>query len=382
MVEAITLLQKLVAFDTDVEMKKEYQQCADFLAQEGKKQRFTVKQFSFKDEKGRNCPSVVLEKNLGFKETVLLAMHYDIVPAGTGWNTNPFKLTIKKGKAYGRGATDDKGAIAATLAATAESHPKRNIKILFSCDEEIGGTFGTKKLKKKDIDADWAFIADTGTDKISLGVSGRMECIINLQGKSAHAAYPFKTQNILHKAIPFLEDVLQFQKKFEKKKSKLQAPKNPISKNIWRRLSVTVMQAGNKSNSIPDAMQIKVDIRLLPEDTAEEIQAIVQKNFQRLLEKNNLKGHFIFSGGAGAISHISKTIITQVRKQARKQFSGTLPDGCDLGGSDASRIEKLGIPTIGFGPFAKGSNVHAPNEFISLTTLKKMQAVIKGILEM
>lgn len=35
--------------------------------------------------------------------------HMDVVPAGDGWKTDPFKMVIKDGKIYGRGSADDKG---------------------------------------------------------------------------------------------------------------------------------------------------------------------------------------------------------------------------------------------------------------------------------
>lgn len=54
------------------------------------------------------------------KKTVLVYGHYDVQPAlkedgisllNTGWNTNPWTLTEKDGKLYGRGSTDDKAPI-------------------------------------------------------------------------------------------------------------------------------------------------------------------------------------------------------------------------------------------------------------------------------
>src|SRR5262245_39007228 len=43
--------------------------------------------------------------------TVTLYNHLDVQPAETadGWNTEPFAFTVKDGRYYGRGATDDKG---------------------------------------------------------------------------------------------------------------------------------------------------------------------------------------------------------------------------------------------------------------------------------
>ncbi|QNQ81926.1 dipeptidase PepV [Lactobacillus sp. PV037] len=43
------------------------------------------------------------------KERVGVIGHVDVVPAGDGWKTDPFKMTIKDGKIYGRGSADDKG---------------------------------------------------------------------------------------------------------------------------------------------------------------------------------------------------------------------------------------------------------------------------------
>ncbi len=41
--------------------------------------------------------------------------HLDIVPSGEGWATDPFVLTEKDGKLYGRGSSDDKGCVVAAL---------------------------------------------------------------------------------------------------------------------------------------------------------------------------------------------------------------------------------------------------------------------------
>lgn len=46
--------------------------------------------------------------------------HLDIVEAGDGWDTDPFRAVIKDGKIFGRGSSDDKGpAVAAIYAAAA-----------------------------------------------------------------------------------------------------------------------------------------------------------------------------------------------------------------------------------------------------------------------
>lgn len=42
-------------------------------------------------------------------ETLAILAHLDVMPAGKGWDTDPFDPVIKDGNLYGRGASDDKG---------------------------------------------------------------------------------------------------------------------------------------------------------------------------------------------------------------------------------------------------------------------------------
>ena len=49
------------------------------------------------------------------QEIIGIAAHLDIVPAGEGWDTDPFTLTRKGDMVYGRGVSDDKGAVIASL---------------------------------------------------------------------------------------------------------------------------------------------------------------------------------------------------------------------------------------------------------------------------
>jgi len=42
-------------------------------------------------------------------DAIAILAHVDVVPEGSGWNTNPFEPVIKDGNFYARGAADDKG---------------------------------------------------------------------------------------------------------------------------------------------------------------------------------------------------------------------------------------------------------------------------------
>ena len=79
--------------------------------------------------------------------------HLDIVAAGEGWNSDPFKLTLNDGKLYGRGVMDNKGpAIAAmySLYCVRElcSALNHGVQIILGSGEETGFDDITQYLKK------------------------------------------------------------------------------------------------------------------------------------------------------------------------------------------------------------------------------------------
>ncbi|MBQ7227640.1 MAG: Sapep family Mn(2+)-dependent dipeptidase [Clostridia bacterium] len=80
----------------------------------------------------------------GEKMVGILA-HLDVVPAGNGWSTDPFTLTIENGKLYGRGVSDDKGPMIACLHALKRLAEERanlgaRVRLIVGCNEENGSS--------------------------------------------------------------------------------------------------------------------------------------------------------------------------------------------------------------------------------------------------
>ncbi|MCA0982430.1 dipeptidase PepV [Halobacillus yeomjeoni] len=75
------------------------------------------------------------------EELIGVLGHLDVVPAGDGWTTPPFKPTIRDGKLYARGAQDDKGPVMAAYIAMKllkdqGFQPKKRIRLIVGTDEE------------------------------------------------------------------------------------------------------------------------------------------------------------------------------------------------------------------------------------------------------
>lgn len=103
--------------------------------------------------------------------TVLLYSHYDVVPANNpeAWTNNPFELTERDGRWYGRGAADCKGNLAMHLEALRmvdeNGGTDLGLKVVVEGSEELGGDDGLGKLieeKPEVFEADAILIADSG----------------------------------------------------------------------------------------------------------------------------------------------------------------------------------------------------------------------------
>jgi succinyl-diaminopimelate desuccinylase len=98
---------------------------------------------------------------------ILFLAHFDVVPFGDGWASDPMKLRIEGDRAYGRGTCDDKGNVVSLLLLAekiAESDFPCTVMIAASGDEELGGRQGAGFLKeyltKQGLFPDYVVVAD------------------------------------------------------------------------------------------------------------------------------------------------------------------------------------------------------------------------------
>jgi acetylornithine deacetylase/succinyl-diaminopimelate desuccinylase-like protein len=111
------------------------------------------------------------------KPTVFLYAHHDVQPVthADQWKSDPWKLTRRDGRLFGRGSADDKGAISAFLGAIAAYRKTTNqlpcnVKMVVEGEEEVGSrnlmTFFDKYRDK--IKSDVIVVADTENIEVGL----------------------------------------------------------------------------------------------------------------------------------------------------------------------------------------------------------------------
>jgi len=129
-------------------------------------------------------------------KTVLVYGHYDVQPPDplNLWTTPPFEPTLREGKLFARGSSDDKGqffthvkSVEAWLKATG-SLPV-NVKFVIEGEEEVGSVHLDQFLeeRKSQLASDVAVISDTaqyapGMPAITYGLRGIIACEVILRG--------------------------------------------------------------------------------------------------------------------------------------------------------------------------------------------------------
>mmetsp|Transcript_21123 Transcript_21123/g.34678 ORF Transcript_21123/g.34678 Transcript_21123/m.34678 type:complete len:447 (+) Transcript_21123:1752-3092(+) len=223
-------------------------------------------------EKGR--PNVkITYQGSDSKETIgIIGCHLDVVPANPEkWEVDPFKLTIKGDKLYGRGTTDCLGHVAMVtmlMASLAKNKPKlkRTVVALFIASEEGGGPgvgvdMVVKHGKIKELHNGPVFWVDSADSQPCCGTAGSIRWHLKFTGRIFHSGLPHKGINALElgmEALKVLQD--KFYKAFPahelEKKYKFMCPST---------MKPTQMECAKGSlNQIPRQCVISGDVRLTP----------------------------------------------------------------------------------------------------------------------
>jgi succinyl-diaminopimelate desuccinylase len=377
-------LREIVELDTNSDEKKNYAVCAGIIKKYCEEAGLKVGVFdSMQDNIPQ--PNVVATMDVGAKTTILLCTHYDVVPPGDieDWDIPPFTLSIKNGKAFGRGVSDNKGNIVAAVSAAKEliknGSAKVNWKILISPNEEIGGEYGIDYLMNgpPKIRGDFGLVVDSGPEYVSIGASGVVSGTITVHGTQGHAGYPFKFANAVHLSVPLMQVMLDYVDVRRKIVSRFPAPPGSPHKTLWGRFSMTVYEAGSKTNTIPGKAEISFDCRTIPEEDVEDVTKDIEVFFEKAKEETGVNASLSFkTKHAGWGSDQENKFIKSFHKAVQKTVDPKIPISADLGGNDGFYFTTHGIPTACYGTLREDNRYHGINEYMHLEDFEKVKNVL------
>jgi len=317
--------------------------------------------------------NLFLYKKFGDGEHLCFAGHVDVVPAGGGWDTNPYELVQKDGYLYGRGTQDMKSGVCAFVQALKDTTSfNGTLSILLTSDEEGEATYGTVKvleyLKQKAQLPDAVVVAeptceDKFGDAIKVGRRGSINGYITLIGKQGHAAYPEKAINPIHEMASRL---LKMAGKNLDNGDEYFSPSKFVVTDIRSGMEVT--------NVTPNELKMMFNVRNTTLTTQKEIEDFVAKNLDGLDYTLKLtQGSYPFRTDIDTkiVKNIDKAIFNIVGSKPKHSTAG--------GTSDARFVAQYGIDVIEFG--VKNDTIHAINEKTTVYEIESLYKVFIALIK-
>ena len=198
--------------------------------------------------------------------------HYDVVPEGTGWSTDPYGCEIRDGNIYARGSSDQKSGIVSQIFA-AYALRKAGVKLKGAFissatpDEETGGQAGVGYMVEQGYftkeSTDYCVITEClDVDKVCIGHRGTLWFEVNITGRQSHGSMPSEGVNALEFAQRLMQTIDADIRPLIAEPTPL--PVQPPACRMTT-LTPTILQAGEKINTVPGTCRIGYDWRLIPE---------------------------------------------------------------------------------------------------------------------
>ena len=316
--------------------------------------------------------SLFLTKKFGDGEHLCFSGHIDVVPAGDGWNSEPYTPKIEDGKIYARGAQDMKSGVAAFVQACKDvQNFNGRLSIMLTSDEEedgIGTQNALKGIKQMGLMPNYVIIAEPTCEKIfgdaiKIGRRGSVNGVLKLYGKQGHAAYPAKSVNVINLIAPILPKI---------------AGKNLDNGDEFFEPSqfvITDIRAGMEvTNVTPGLLKMMFNVRNSTKTTAEDIEDFVKSNFNGLEYELEMKPS-------------AKPFMTTPESKVVRLLQSSIKDVCKIetnlstagGTSDARFFGAYGVDTIEFGVI--NDTIHAPNERTTVHEVKALNSVFSRVLK-
>lgn len=213
----------------------------------------------------------------GIPGGVVLSGHTDVVPVdGQAWSSDPWVLTERDGKLYGRGAVDMKGFDALALWAMAEAargELRRPLQIALSYDEEVGCT-GAPPMIDAMVGhlpkASAVIVGEPSMMKVVTGHKGSIGFATHVKGYEVHSSIMHEGVSAIHEAarlIVWANEVNAANRAAEP------GPLAAMFEPPWTTLHIGQIEGGTAHNITAADCRFGFDFRVVPGESIEDWEA-------------------------------------------------------------------------------------------------------------
>ncbi|OYU99817.1 MAG: peptidase M20 [Burkholderiales bacterium PBB5] len=276
--EEVRFLQALVRVPTDTppgNNAPHAERTADLLKAFGfEAERHAVPESAVKAAGLESITNLVVRRKYGAGRTIGMNAHGDVVPPGEGWSHDPYGGDVVDGKLYGRASAVSKCDFAtftfATRALESLKAPlKGGVELYFTYDEEFGGELGPGWLLSQGLVKPDLLIAAGFSYQVVTGHNGCLQMEVTVHGKMGHAAVPDTGVDALQAATKILNALYHQNTLYRQVKSGVKGITHPY-------LNVGLIEGGTNTNVVPGKVVLKLDRRMIPEETPSEVEATIR----------------------------------------------------------------------------------------------------------
>lgn len=298
---------------------------------------------------------------------LVLSAHADVVPvAGQNWSSNPFVLTRRDDRLYGRGSSDMKGFLACMLRLAQRVGPEassfeRPLFLAISHDEEIGcvGVRSLLDAVTDDLDLCSAscIIGEPTGLQVAVAHKGKIAFEIRCHGQAAHSANPFLGRSAISLAGYMLDALERLQdhiRTTEQHDARFGVPFSTVQAGL--------ISGGTALNIVPDHCTITAEIRLLPGYEGAPYLSWLEKAAAEAIER--LDGGAVELVVTNAYPGLNADPTSDLCSLALHEVGRNQVSVIDFGTEAGLFSEKLGVDCIVCGPGSIG-RAHKADEFIT-----------------
>lgn len=308
---------------------------------------------------------------------LILSGHMDVVPAGQGWDSDPFTLTARDDRFVARGAADMKGFLALAVNIFAAAEPDRlaaPLALVLTYDEELG-CLGAERMfrtwPREDLLPRNTVIGEPTTLKVVRMHKGHMKLRATLRGINAHSGYPHRGVNAIEPAGRVITALAALREELEKERS-------PNSEHFTEApfvaLNVAVISGGLAVNIVPDRCRIDVGLRPLPGMKSGPLVQRVKEAVRTAAGAARFDFELSNDGPAMMLSENAPIYRALCRMTGQQKTVGV--SYC----TDAGWFQQMGLDCAVFGP-GSIEVAHKPNEFLPRAEFEQARNYLRRLVE-
>ncbi|WP_069056998.1 acetylornithine deacetylase [Bosea sp. RAC05] len=360
------MLARLVSFNTESQRSnlKLIHFCRDYLASLGVESTLA---FNAEGDKANLYATIGPKVEGG----VILSGHTDVVPvAGQDWSSDPWTLTERDGKLFGRGTCDMKGFDAIALALVPEmlaAPLKRPVHIALSYDEEVGcqgARVMIAAMAKEGLKPSAVVVGEPSMMQVVTGHKGGLRMKTTVRGHAVHSS----RVDVGVPAVMIAGRLIDWHNQVMAENKARTAPGNGFEPP-YTTLHVGVVNGGTAVNITAEHCMFTHEVRCIPGESFETYEqryraevAALEAQMQAIAPETGID--FVVTSDTPAMGPEENG----AAEELCRRLTGDNGRHVVAYGTEGGLFQRAGWSTVVCGP-GDIAQAHQPDEFITVAQL-------------